>query len=272
MDAKFKINSKTLKTNLYDSLFSYIYKLENKENAENFIMTFKSIFYNLKTIYETDLEKLNNKEFCNFILSNYCIDLDIDDFINICNITNNKKDSYNPDFKTKMAGEEARISKPWGIGYGWKLEFCYISYKALLSDDINYNCNISYSKEEIEKMIQDKNIILIERVCSKLSKDDINLGTEEINEFKTYPLSNCIMSDSPYFKTFIDILRKEFSRQRILNDLKEYMFVLKKELDCLLKDMNFIYDQKEIISCASEILNDSYEYKKYQKLLNIFTM
>lgn len=264
MDIKLAIEDKEIGISLYNSLFTDMFKISNREKAIGFVNLVENLVKKLQLMCEVNLSELNDEEFYDFISQNYTFDLSINDYINIYNIANKKKYNYYTNFKTNMFDE---FPKMYGceIYNGWCLQPALISYKVLLSNEVVYDYNNKYSINEIDDMINNNDLILIEREFSFLSDEVIDYEVSQVKDFKTYSFNCCKKKDSPYFKFYISFLREKFTKDRIKKDFKQILIIIQKELDKLLKDMYFIDEQQKIITYVNKLLSDSNEYKIYQK-------
>ena len=261
-----KDDPRELRNEFFNALFSKIY-LDDSTNVDRFHNLLRKQDQRLKRMYNADLEKMNDNEYSAFVRNYYNITLDKDEYIDIYNETDNKEYNYYADFKTNTYTEIPIFTRNEGIHSPWVLDNAKISYEVLLDKKIPFDGNKEYSLEELDKLIQDRNIILLD---VKYHVED-EIDNNHIYVDRIYPiqfLENCYNTDSRYFKVFINKMRLILTNKRKLEDLKNYLLSYKKAVNEFLGEMSYLDIQNKISKRALDLISSSQEYSDLEEMIN----
>lgn len=232
----------------FDDCSDYAY-MTGEYDIEPFKNKFENYLNNLENLDQvlTNRRTIDNSKFIN-ILDFFCyITLNYQDFLNILFDMYGLEYTFPKIIKTKMRIKDVLKTEGRGRDFSWWKEDVGINYEILPAKDVKINQEHYYSKEEIEKMIDSKHIILLrklERECPYANECD---GYEEYFPFKTFyngyeyydisyvkNLNRFITETSSEFKlATYRYIRRYMSSKKILEGMK---FCLE----------NFCYDVDEI--------------------------
>ena len=133
-----------------------------------------------------------------------------------------------------------------------------VTYFAAVSEDLNLEKDY-YTKDELEKLINDKSIVLVSRNDELKNKSLPVDNEEEVKEFDFInigmrncyeQLNNYVHEKSHYINDIIPMLREEFDNKKLILDVKEYLNKLKYEIN------DFIFWRK--MPCTFDANEDPY--------------
>lgn len=236
---------------------SYIYN-GNKEELFNFFKDILNKYINtINDLIYINFKELSDNEFYDLLCKVYNITLTEKDYLKILSKKNNKKYNKFTEINTYMTFL-GTAQEGHGRDFSWWEQLYQIKYLIAVSEDTEIEYNTTLSKEEINKLIADKSIVIIGKRNKKIIHNlDINEPLEQFPITKlNFDYFNSLYNHmygqihkDENFQLAVALLRKKFTKKRILKDMKEY-------LEELLNNINIIQtDQMNII------LSDSKSYK-----------
>jgi len=229
------------------------------ENVELFKSEVKKHLKNVENAHRLnyDLKTISDKEFFNIMNGIYHICLTKDDYLKIFEKKYGKKYNYFDKIKTNMTYFNTMTSGHGKDFYWWK-EKMQVTYFAAVSEDLNLEKDY-YTKDELEKLINEKSIVLVSRKDELKNKSLPVDNEEEVKEFDFInigmrncyeQLNNYVHEKSYYINDIIPMLREEFDNKKLILDVKEYLNKLKYEIN------DFIFWRK--MPCTFDANEDPY--------------
>ena len=240
----------------------------NHENNEvivnNFLLLFGYYINNIEWLLNSDLSKMDNLSFIKVLNNLYEIELSKKDYMKIYSNIYNKNYHDIQKIQTTM---KHHVMREIGEGkeYTRYYEDVLISYNVLVDENINLDANHRYTFNELKKMVDNKDILLLEEIEEDILGKEHYL-TEKYYFLGCYDLFESKYASSAYFPYYVTFLKERFKDKRILNDTKEYLLELQNQVSSILNnDSNIAY---QIVSQGIvDILNESNVFKDYEKIL-----
>ena len=242
-----------------------------EENFKIFKELLKDYIIRLKTIVESDFDKLSDQELYAMLNDVYDIQLDENDYLSMLSKYNNKR--Y-VDFNILPTTMFFKSVKSEGHGKSldmWE-QLYQVCYLAAISDKFECDYNKIYTKEEIKELVDNKTVILLKRKDKEadhygnFSQDDLELLPTLDVDIKDCSdnLSKFVLNN---INLFGQLLRKQFTKKRVLKDIKEII----EDLDY---DINDVFDEIEsddldysdIAMACKEWYDSSKEKEDYQEI------
>lgn len=230
---------------------------DEKEAFKYFLSTITYYTNLIETLLSEDLKKLSNEEYYELINKVYDVKLDENDYLKAMSVKNKIKYNRLINIWTYMTFNDI-YREGHGKDFSYWNQLYQVGYLAFAIEDNNINNESILTKEEINKLIQDKSIVLIKRKSRTIhEKLDYNESLERI------PIENlnCDITDryvpriegticnDDNFNYFITILRKRLTKKKILQDMKIYLQELQDDIYMFLsfskykQDYNKWYDE-----------------------------
>lgn len=240
----------------------------NHENNEvivnNFLLMFSYYINNIEWFLNSDLSKMDNLTFIKVLYGLYEIELSEKDYMKIYSDIYNKNYYDIQKIQTTM---KHHVMREIGEGkeYTRYYEDVLISYKVLVDEKINLDEKHRYTFNELKKMVDNKDILLLEEIEEDILEKEHYL-TEKYYFLGCYDLFESKYEGSAYFPYYVNFLKERFKDKRILNDTKEYLLELQKQVSSILNNNSNINYQ--IVSQGIvDLLNESNVFKDYEKIL-----
>ena len=240
---------------LYEETFDYAARLSEKENAELFKAQIKKDINNLKLLLKTDFDQLNDSELY-YLLSNlYSIVLTEEDILEVLSKKNNRNYTKTWHMHTNMKYDGIVKENNGKTVDWWKQP--YRVYYCVASDENTYsllNVNKDYSKDEIKSLLENGDIIILKEEKQKIYsyKDDKKYEDYEKISNLDVSINNWMnlqkMLDNDDIKEFGKILRRTFTKKKIMQDALEYIKDMDYDLDLIFKSINLHYGCEEVIA------------------------
>ena len=220
------------------------------ENHDN--LTGKELFEELKDIYDIRLDK--------------------DDYLFMLSKYNKKRYTYITKIPTKMFFLDREI-EGYGKGFDWWMQPYQVYYNVAVSDEFKVDYNKTYSKDEIKKMIANKDVVVIDMETSPIKSS----GDKE--EYENLPMlgidfNDCYGDCTCKFTRenddlFKELLMKTFPRKRILAGVRDLICEINYKLDIIFSYIDptkssFLSDMAII---CKEWFDSSEEKKDYVNLI-----
>lgn len=220
----------------------------------------------MDSLLNSDLKNLNDDNFYNLISSMYHITLEEEDHLKIISKKMNKKCMYFTDIETSMTFTDT-ATEGRGKDFSWWQQLYQIEYTVGVFKGCNIDSSSIFSKKDIRKMIDEKNIIIIDIKSVPLDYEpDFK---EEVEHFSLYDYKfDDEINKNEDFSIIISILRKKFTKKRILKDIRYQLEELSLQINEILdfySDPNPFYSNTSLL--IGEWFKNSEEKKEYVKLL-----
>lgn len=236
---------------LVEDTYGYVGRASNEENAEMFKIEIQKYIEIIDKLINLDFKKLSNREFYELLKQIYSIRLDENDYLKMISKKNGKKYSDIYNIPTTMTFK-SMVTEGHGRDFSWYEDLFQTYFDVAISDDLknrrfqNGRYNLKpFTKQEIKQMLEDKDIVIFMENDRVIYKSDL----EEFNaeEYKKFPSLNieCKWYTGNYFKfiednfdLFAELLRRKFTKKKILKDMKEYLKELECDIDNIFNNVN----------------------------------
>ena len=263
-----KSDKETIQNDLFNLLFSKIYQLDVKDITKSFYDSLRKKVLKSRELFGKELDKLSDYDFMMFANTYYNVSVDDSEYIDIYNETNGKKYVYYGDFRTNTFCETPIITSNEGIRSSWVLTNAKIAYKVLLSDTIPFDPNREYPMDEMNKMIENKDLVLLDIVYHV--DDDIDKSKYTFVDsclYRTYPFVSCHDLYNDYFQAFIRRLRLVLTNKRKFEDIRDYFVTYKQVVDSFLSEMPYLKAQNAIAKSTLDVITSSEEYRELEDIV-----
>lgn len=245
----------------YD-LYTSIHNASEKEIFERFRKILKDYIDIIDNLVNQDFKKLSDEEFYDLLCKVYDISLMEDDYLKIISKRNGKKYNKFSEIGTFMGFTDV-AREGHGRDFSWWKQLYQIRYAIAVAEDTEIEFNSAFLKEDIKKMIENKSIVIIERLLKPVSSDfEVRETVEEMplmnlnyQYFKVYSgrMGGSIIKDEN-FSIVVSMLRKKFTKKRILKDMRDYVEELQNGIETVLYDFEKCFNRNE----ALRLFNDWY--------------
>ena len=237
------MNAEISRVSLIEDIYAYAGRQTNSENAEEFKKQVISHISKIKNVVDADIENLSDEDFFKLLVSVYSIGLDMDDYLELFSKKYNKNYTWVTEIPTTMTFT-GRATEGHGRSFDWWEQLYQVQYVAAISDDMEFDYNKVYSKKEIEKLVSDKTIILLEQKDKPINKRYEDFKEESFQYFPIdfdFDQNGNIMSGFilDNYGLYIEMLRKKFTKRKILMDMQDYICDLRTEIDGLIQYSKF---------------------------------
>ena len=213
-----------------------------EDNLQVFKMNLRDYIIRLKRILDSDFDELSDQELYTKLSEIYDMELNYEDYLYILSRKNNRK--Y-VDIKSLPTTMYYKSIKREGTGKDlarWN-QLYQVRYLVAVTDTFESESNKNYSSKEIKELVNNNDIVLLNRKDKEI--DFVGDITEA--SFETLPTlnldvrsyrNNIVEFVLNNFNFFGEILRKEFTKERVYNDINEIL----DELDY---DLNYVFDRTQ---------------------------
>ena len=258
---------------LTEDTYAYIYRTSGQEIFETFRDALKKYINIIDDLVNNDLRKLSDEEFYDLLCKVYSISLTEEDYLKILSKKYNKKYNRFTEIGTFMTFNDI-ATEGHGRDFSWWEQLYQVRYIAAVSEDTEIEYDSVLRKKDIKKMVEDRSIVIVEIKSRPINnKLNINEKFENIPSIKL----NCCYSNVPYgrmtssiykddnFSIVISMLRKKFTKKRILKDMKDYIEELRTEMEIVLSNSQQGYPCSEV----SKLCNEWYDKSEEKEKINI---
>ena len=262
---------------LQEKTYEYIGRLSPEENAEEFKKGISKYISILKEFIESNFDRLTDVELYELLSKIYNISLDEKDYLKMLSKYNNKNYWFIDRMPTTMT-YIGRATEGHGRSFDWWEQLYQVYYVVATSDTFKFDYNKVYSKEEIKKLASDKSIVLLKKE-EKAINDNKDFNQEEFEliptldiDLKSYSnnISEFVLKN---FHLFGDLLRANFSRSTVINDLKDMTEELSDEMKTI---FSYEYSKSDDFSKTDRICkewwNSSEEKKEYNSIQKVLRL
>jgi len=143
-----------------------------KEEVEKHIQKIKRV------LDIDDIDKLSDDNFYKLLVDTYYITLDVEDYLKLLSKKNHKNYIANLEIPTNMTFTDT-ATEGRGRSFDYWEQLYQVVYDAFISSDMDYDFNKVYTREEVEKLVTDKTIILSGESHRPINENDISFTNEE---------------------------------------------------------------------------------------------
>ena len=270
------MKSERKRMSLLEDTYAYIGRLSDDENAEEFKRKVKNYISTIKEIVEADFDKLTDKELFELLTNVYNIYLDDKDYLEILSKSYNKEYTHFYRIPTTLAFYDTK-QEGHGNNFSWWPQLYQIYYNVVATNDVDFDCNKIYTKDEIKEMVDTKNIVILKQESEEIM-DNQEFEKEEYEELPILDIdindygNNISQFIINNYQLFGELLRKKFTKKNVLNDMKKLINDLKDDINAIFYYANsndtINYNIARICKEWFDTSNDKKEYESLQKKLN----
>ena len=274
------MKSERKRISLLEDTYAYIGRLSDEKNAEEFKKEVKGIISTINEIVEVDFDNSTDKELYELLTKVYNIYLDDKDYLEILSKINNKQYTHYYRIPTTITFYGTK-QEGHGNNFSWWQQLYQVYYNVVATSDVNFDCNKIYTKDEMKEMVETKNIVILKQETAEIT----DYPEFEKEEYEDLPILNIDINDYgnnlPEFiinnyQLFGELLRKKFTKQKVLKDMKKSINDLQYDINVLFNYANpndTVYDTvySNIARICKEWFDtssDKEEYESLQKKLN----
>ena len=261
---------------LLEDTYAYIGRSSDEENAEEFKREVKNYISTINEIVEVDFDRLTDKELYELLTKVYNIYLDDKDYLEMLSKRYNKEYTRFYRIPTTFTFYDTK-QEGHGINFSWWPQLYQIYYNVVATNDVNFECNKIYTKDEIKEMVDTKNIVILKQE----SEEIMNNPEFEKEEYEELPILDIDINDygnniSRFiinnYQLFGKRLREKFTKKNVLNDMKKLINDFQDDINAIFYYANsndtINYNIARICKEWFDTSNDKKEYESLQKKLN----
>ena len=239
------------------------------EGAETFKSEVTECFDTIKKLTSVDPKELTTQEFYDLLSKAYNIALTEEDYLKMLSVKNGKRYTKVSEIKTTITRRDI-VRRRDGLGFSWSPINNQIVYSVAQIDELKFSKDIDYTKEEVKKLLNQKDIVILGESTKEL--ETIPSFRKEFYEqlpqigVHFYPLSENMSSfvKSNFF--LLDgILKSTFPQKRLLQDMKAFLIALNYDVDLVLRS-----NYEELASECKKWFNASQEKEDITSLTKSF--
>ena len=270
------MNIERKRISLFADTYAYIGRSSDEENAEEFKREVKKYISTIKEIVEVDFDRLTDKELYELLTKVYNIYRDDKDYLEMLSKRYNKEYTRFYRIPTTFTFYDTK-QEGHGINFSWWPQLYQIYYNVVATNDVNFECNKIYTKDEIKEMVDTKNIVILKQE----SEEIMNNPEFEKEEYEELPILDIDINDygnniSRFiinnYQLFGKRLREKFTKKNVLNDMKKLINDFQDDINAIFYYANsndtINYNIARICKEWFDTSNDKKEYESLQKKLN----
>lgn len=270
------MKSERKRMSLLEDTYAYIGRSSDEENAEAFKNEVKNYISTIKEIVEADFDGLTDKELSELLTKVYNIYLDDKDYLEILSKRYNKEYTHFYRIPTTLTFYDTK-QEGQGINFSWWPQLYQIYYNVVATNDVNFDCNKIYTKDEIKEMVDTKDIVILKQESEEIMDnqefekeeyEELSILDIDINDYGNN-ISQFIINN---YQLFGEILRKKFTKKNVLNDMKKLINDLEDDINAIFYYANsndtLNYNISRICKEWFDTSNDKKEYEFLQKKLS----
>lgn len=192
-------------------------------------------FETIKQLTSVDPKELTTQEFYDLLSKAYNMALTEDDYLKMLSLKNGKRYTKVSDIKTTIVRRDV-VGRRDGNGFSWSPTPNQIIYSVAQIDELKFNKDFDYTKEEIKRLVTSKDIVILsestqelttipsfrKEFYEKLPQIDVHFYPFREN-MSAFVKSNFFLLDG--------ILKSTFPKKRLLEDMKTFLIALNYEID-----------------------------------------
>lgn len=252
------MNGELSRVSILENTYAYIGRASNESNFKTFKEEIEKHLNIIKRVLDSDIDKLTDDEFFNLLMGTYSITLDTEDYLKLLSKKYHKKYIFVGEIPTTMTFT-GRATEGHGRSFSWWPQLYQVGYDAAISRDMDYEYNKVYTKEEVNKLVSDKSVVLLTENHKPV--DNIDFKEETFTPFSINDKFNIDGNTLSGFtlnnyNLYIKYLKRKFTKKKILMDIKKYAIDLQKDIDSVTKLSN---QNDSLYSELTKLCNDWYE-------------
>lgn len=265
------MNSERIRISLIEDTYAYIGNMHIEENVETFKTKLHEYISRLKEVVESDFDKFTDNELYELLSKIYVIALDEEDYLKMLSNYNNKQYTFIYRIPTTMTLTR-RTTEGHGRSFDWWNQLYQVYYLAATSETFEFDYNKTYSKAEIKKMLFDKSIVILKQYEETIDSDQ-DFVEENYESIPTLDIDIESYSDNisqfvlNNYSLFGELLRKKFTNQTVLKDVKKIINELNQEIQEIFSNVQSkeqLY--RDVAIMCKEWFNISEERKEYNEI------
>lgn len=256
---------------LTEDTYAYIYRDSEKEISETFKETLRKYISIINDLVNKDLKQLSDEEFYDLLCNVYSISLTEEDYLKIISKRNDKKYNRFTEIGTFMTFTDT-ATEGRGKGFSWWRQLYQVSYIVAVSENIEIKYGSTLKKEDIKRMVEDKTIVIVKSITKpiehklNINEEFENIPTMELNcSYSCGNIYGSICKDDN-FPIIVSMLRRKFTKNRILKDMKAYIGELQDEMQIVLSHSQLDYAYNEVSKLCNEWYEKSEEKETFKSL------
>lgn len=235
-------------------------------------------------LIDYDFKDIPDKTFYNLISNFYSIYLNNGDILNIISRLKGIQYDRFEALNSRMVFKDI-VREGYGRDFSWWEETFQVNYIVAVAEDFTIDPNHNYSKEDIEEMAKNKQIVAIDSYSKdigmnpKLSfiKEEptnvdidtlrLGLGCDFLSEYDNiFQLDLLENIDSEFaskvYKTAISLIKKRLNKKKVLNECKQILLFLNENMGRMNEAVNHFDGGNEYLDLSHELV------ASHQKLLS----
>lgn len=235
-------------------------------------------------LIDYDFKDIPDKTFYNLVSNFYSIYLYNGDILNIISRVKGIQYDRFEALNSRMVFKDI-VSEGHGRDFSWWEETFQVNYIVAVAEDFTIDPNHNYSKEDIEEMAKNKQIVAIDSYSKdigmnpKLSfiKEEptnvdidtlrLGLGCDFLSEYDNiFQLDLLENIDSEFaskvYKTAISLIKKRLNKKKVLNECKQILLFLNENMRRMNEAVNHFDGGNEYLDLSHELV------ASHQKLLS----
>ena len=260
-----------LRIKLTEDTYSYIGRNPNKKNAETFKTSLQKYINLIRELIDTDFNKLTDQEFYKLLSKVYYIALDMDDYLKMISMYNDKKYTSYYRIPTAMTFKDIE-TEGHGKDFDWWEQLYQVYYVVVVTKEFNFDYNKTYTKEEIKHLVATKEIALLTREQEPINHKRKNTQ-EEYEEIPTLDIDIKGYGDNitefviNNYHLFGKLLRRKYTKKAILKDMKKMISNLNSEIEEIFsRTKSKDYNYSKTAKLCQEWFETSPEKEEYQAM------
>ena len=256
---------------LEDSTYAYIGRTDEEDILKTFQKELKRNVNILENFINRNFENLSDDEFYNFISEVYSIILNDEDYLNIISKMKNNKYNRFMEIGTYMTFKDL-ASEGHGKSFDCWEQLYQVKYIIAVAEDTKIKYDSILTKKEIKNLIENNKIVIVqtkpEPIYNKLQRNETIEVMPSIDlelDYSNGEATGCICKNNN-FSYFVSLLRKKFTKKKILKDMRSYINELQEQINRILSsgDGNYLYEQ--VSKLCNDWYNNSEEKQKIKSL------
>lgn len=235
-------------------------------------------------LIDYDFKDIPDKTFYSLVSNFYSIYLYNGDILNIISRVKGIQYDRFEALNSRMVFKDI-VSEGHGRDFSWWEETFQVNYIVAVAEDFTIDPNHNYSKEDIEEMAKNKQIVAIDSYSKdigmnpKLSfiKEEptnvdidtlrLGLGCDFLSEYDNiFQLDLLENIDSEFaskvYKTAISLIKKRLNKKKVLNECKQILLFLNENMGRMNEAVNHFDGGNEYLDLSHELV------ASHQKLLS----
>ena len=227
-------------------------------------------------LIDYDFKDIPDKTFYNLVSNFYSIYLYNGDILNIISRVKGIQYDRFEALNSRMVFKDI-VSEGHGRDFSWWEETFQVNYIVAVAEDFTIDPNHNYSKEDIEEMAKNKQIVAVDSYSKdigmnpKLSfiKEEptnvdidtlrLGLGCDFLSEYDNiFQLDLLENIDSEFaskvYKTAISLIKKRLNKKKVLNECKQILLFLNENMGRMNEAVNHFDGGNEYLDLSHELV------------------